>query len=155
MEPVNMNKVIEDALRVLHNQIKHQKIAIDKKYDSDLPDVKGNFANLGQVFINIIQNALQSFSAGEGAIVLYTTYHQDTDQVIVECRDNGVGIPTEHLQDIFKPFYTSKAPGQGTGLGLYICHEIVRRHGGHIAVTSEAGKGSVFRVELPCKRSES
>lgn len=154
VEPVNINKVIEDALRVLNNHIKHQGVVIEKRYASDLPDVEGNFANLGQVFINMIQNALQSFPEGAGTITLSTAYRQDTDQVFAECRDSGVGIPAEHLQHIFKPFFTSKAPGRGTGLGLYICHEIAIRHGGRIAVTSELGEGSVFRVELPCKRSK-
>jgi two-component system NtrC family sensor kinase len=72
--------------------------------------------------------------------------------VVIECRDTGKGISDNHLQNIFKPFYTTKEVGKGTGLGLYISHEIVKRHGGHIHVESEEGTGSVFSIELPCKQ---
>jgi len=71
--------------------------------------------------------------------------------VVIECRDSGKGISDNQLQNIFKPFYTTKEVGKGTGLGLYISHEIVKRHGGLIHVESEEGKGSVFSIELPCK----
>jgi two-component system NtrC family sensor kinase len=66
-----------------------------------------------------------------------------------------VGIPAAALKDIFKPFFTTKTVGQGTGLGLYLSHEIIRRHGGQIRVASEEGRGTVVTVELPCRRRES
>jgi two-component system NtrC family sensor kinase len=75
--------------------------------------------------------------------------------VIVEIGDTGLGIPEAHLKDIFKPFYTTKEVGQGTGLGLYISHEIIKRHGGTIQVHSEPGQGTVVTIELPCHRRES
>jgi len=154
VEPVNLNAVMEDALRVLHNQYRHLKITMDKWYDPDLPNIEGNFANLGQVFINIITNALQSLPEEEGTITLSTSYDAGHNSVIAECRDTGTGISAEHLKDIFKPFFTTKTTGRGTGLGLYICHEIIRRHGGNITVTSKPGEGSTFKIELPCTRRE-
>jgi two-component system NtrC family sensor kinase len=152
VEPVNINIAIDDALRVLHNQYKYLKVEIEKQYDDDLPFVKGNFANLGQVFINVIKNAIESLPGGEGRITLSTHYKKDTHTVLIECRDTGDGIPGEHLKNIFKPFFTTKAVGKGTGLGLYISHEIVRRHGGDIFVKSETGKGTVISIELPRKK---
>ena len=154
VEPVDINVAIDDALRVLHNQFKTLPISIEKDYEEALPPVEGNFANLGQVFINIIKNALQSLPEGKGVINLKTYYRSETDSVFFECRDTGEGIPTAYIKDIFKPFYTSKPTGKGTGLGLYISHEIIQRHGGDISVSTEPGKGSVFVIELPCKRRE-
>jgi two-component system NtrC family sensor kinase len=154
VEPVNINVAIDDALRVLHNQLKTLPVSIEKNYEEALPPVEGNFANLGQVFINIIKNALQALEEGKGVISLKTSYRRETDSVFFECRDTGEGIPAAHLKDIFKPFYTSKPLGKGTGLGLYISHEIIKRHGGDISVSTEPGKGSVFVIELPCKRGE-
>lgn len=154
VEPVNINVAVDDALRVLHNQFKTLPITIEKNYEEALPPVEGNFANLGQVFINVIKNALQSLADGKGVISLRTRYQKEADSVFFECRDTGEGIPAKHLKDIFKPFYTSKPIGKGTGLGLYISHEIIKRHGGDISVATEPGKGSVFVVELPCKRRE-
>ncbi|MFH2119015.1 MAG: ATP-binding protein [Pseudomonadota bacterium] len=153
VEAVDMNRAVDDALRVLHNQYKNLPVEIVKAYDDALPAVEGNFANLGQVLINIIRNALQALTEGKGRITL-TTRQPSADIVAVECRDTGIGIPAAYLKDIFKPFFTTKAVGRGTGLGLYLSHEIIRRHGGQIRVESAEGKGTVLTVELPCKRRE-
>jgi len=126
---------------------------IVKEYDDTLPTVEGNFANLGQVLINIIRNALQALPEGKGQITL-TTWQPSDDVVAVECRDTGIGIPEASLKDIFKPFFTTKTVGKGTGLGLYLSHEIIRRHNGQIHVTSEEGRGTVVTVELPYRRRE-
>lgn len=153
VEAVDMNRAVDDALRVLHNQYKNLPVEIVKAYDDALPAVEGNFANLGQVLINIIRNALQALPEGKGRITL-TTRQQPPDTVIIECRDTGIGIPAASLKDIFKPFFTTKAVGRGTGLGLYLSHEIIRRNGGQIRVASEEGNGTVVTVELPCRRRE-
>jgi two-component system NtrC family sensor kinase len=153
-EPVEMNRTVDDALRVLKNQYKDLPVIIEKSYE-DIPTVEGNFANLGQVLINIIRNALQALPEGNGCISLKTSYCEAKDTVVIECRDTGRGIPVDSLKDIFKPFFTTKAAGRGTGLGLYICHEIIRRHGGQIRVASQEGRGTAVTVELPCKRRES
>jgi two-component system NtrC family sensor kinase len=152
VEPVNMNTVIDDALKVLFNQYKNLPVRIEKNYAEDMPPVEGNFANLGQVMINIIQNALQALPEGGGEIALTTTCQKETDTVSITCSDDGSGIPKDVIGDIFKPFFTTKGVGRGTGLGLYISHEIIRRHGGRIDIGSESGKGTVVRIELPCKR---
>jgi two-component system NtrC family sensor kinase len=152
-EDVDMNAVIDDALRVLYNQYKGLDIAVEKKYDPALPMLKGNFANLGQVFINIINNAIQALPAWGGKITLATSYDREKDCVVAECRDEGSGIPADMVKDIFKPFFTTKEAGKGTGLGLYISHQIIMKHRGDIRVRSEVGKGTSFTIELPCKRS--
>jgi two-component system NtrC family sensor kinase len=153
VEAVEMNRTIDDALRVLYNQYKNLPVEIEKEY-GDLPAVEGNFANLGQVLINIIRNSLQALPEGKGRISVKTSYRAETDTVVIECRDTGVGIPAACLKDIFKPFFTTKTKGRGTGLGLYICHEIIRRHGGEIRVASQEGRGTTVSVALPCRRRE-
>ena len=154
VEPVNMNTILDDSLRVLYNQYKYANIEIERNYDENLPDIEGNFANLGQVFINIIKNALQVLPDEGGRINLMTKHLKKTDSVVIECQDTGRGIPEDVIGDIFKPFFTTKKPGEGTGLGLYIAYEVVKRHDGDMYVRSNVGEGSVFTVELPCKRRE-
>jgi two-component system NtrC family sensor kinase len=153
VEPVDMNRAVDDALLVLYNQYKNLDVEIKRDYE-DLPAVEGNYANLGQVLINILRNALQALPEGKGEIFLRTRYRAAADSVVIVCRDTGRGIPAASLKDIFKPFFTTKVVGRGTGLGLYISHEIIRRHGGQIHAESEEGKGTVVTVELPCKRRD-
>ena len=151
VEDVDIKTIIEDALKVLHDQYKYSEVVIEKDYEENLPRVNGNFANLGQVFLNIIKNALQALPDGKGTIFLKTRYIKETNSVMVECRDTGIGIPTEVINDIFKPFFTTKDVGSGTGLGLYISHEIIKKHEGLISVSSKLGKGTIFTIDLPAK----
>ena len=91
--PIHINAAIDDALRVLHNQYKYLDVNIERQYAEQLPDVQGNFANLGQGFINVIKNAIQSLPEGKGIIILKTSYDQKADRVIITCGDTGSGIP--------------------------------------------------------------
>ena len=151
-EEVNMNAVIDDALQVLYNQYKSLDVEIEKKYDPGLPPIMGNFSNLGQVLINIIKNALQALPDGRGKITLSTSHRQKTKTVVVECRDTGIGIPPEMMKDIYKPFFTSKEVGKGTGLGLYVSHEIIKKHKGEIRIDSREGAGTTVTILLPYER---
>ncbi|HEY5496730.1 MAG TPA: ATP-binding protein, partial [Syntrophales bacterium] len=89
---------------------------------------------------------------GRGKLSFFTSVQLDNKSIVVECRDNGIGIPPEIMKDIFKPFFTTKEVGKGVGLGLYISHEIIKKHAGEIRVSSEVGTGTTFTIELPCKR---
>ena len=146
-EEIDLNEVVRDALRVLYNQYKQYEVNIAEDYAEGLPVIQGNFAQLGQVALNLVQNAVEAIGQGEGRIYLRTWL--DSGEVVFECRDSGPGMPEDVRQDVFKPFFTTKAPGEGTGLGLYVCHQIVAKHGGHIEVESQPGQGTVFRVLLP------
>jgi two-component system NtrC family sensor kinase len=148
-EPVAVSDVCKDALKVLHNQYKRTGIEIIEAYEDSLPEIRGNFANLGQVCLNIIGNAIQAVDSRQGKIVLKTRYDEQRLMVVFECEDNGPGISKEAMKDIFKPFFTTKEVGKGTGLGLYISHEIVRRHNGNIFAENNPQGGATFRVELP------
>ena len=154
VETVDIHHVIGDALRILHNCYKNREIEMILDFAEDLPAVEGNFANLGQVFLNIIRNAVEALPERGGTITLTTRHERETGRISVICGDTGQGIDDDIISEIFNPFFTTKAPGKGTGLGLYISHEIVKRHGGNIHVRNEAGRGAVVTVELPCKRGE-
>jgi len=148
-EGVNLNAVLRDALRVLNNQYKNYDIDIVEEYADDLPEVQGNFANLGQVAINIIKNALQAAMVTSGSVFLTTRHDKGSNWVEFECRDTGPGIPVAARGDIFKPFFTTKEVGKGTGLGLYICHEIVEKHGGTISLEDADVNNVRFVIRLP------
>jgi two-component system NtrC family sensor kinase len=148
-ESVALNGVIKDALRVLYNQYKYTDLNIVESYARDLPDIRGNFANLGQVALNIIQNAIQAVLDIKGTIFLSTHFDADKRQAVFTCKDTGPGIPKPIRQDIFKPFFTTKVVGKGTGLGLYICHEIVAKHGGTLKLDDDGSAGAAFEVRLP------
>ncbi len=148
-EKVGMNLVIKDALKILSNKLKNSKVAITENYDGNLPDIKGNFANLGQVALNIILNAFQAVDSNSGKIIISTHFDEMQNQVVFECADNGPGISESIRRDIFKPFYTTKDVGKGTGLGLYMCHEIIAKHKGSITLESAEPGGAKFVVRLP------
>ncbi|MBW2368195.1 MAG: GAF domain-containing protein [Deltaproteobacteria bacterium] len=148
-EQVDLNDVIRDAHRILKNQHWNVSIRIEEHFNRNMPTIKGNFATLGQVVLNIIKNALQAVETRNGRIRLSSRFDIQAQQVVFECEDNGAGISPSHLKDIFKPFFTTKEVGKGTGLGLYICHEIVRKHGGNISVESKVEKGSKFTIRIP------
>ncbi len=152
-EAVNLNVVIQDALKILHNQYKDEDYEIIEYYAHDLPEIRSNFANLGQVVLNIIQNALQASAGTQNRIELATSFNNETNHIVFTCRDSGPGVPTSIRQDIFKPFFTTKDAGRGTGLGLYICHEIITRHGGMLTL-EETAQGACFKVSLPVRRGE-
>jgi two-component system NtrC family sensor kinase len=148
-ESVNISGVVRDALKVLQGYIKQQDITVIRQIKANLPTIQGNFANLGQVAINIIKNACQAVQPSKGVLHISTQYLPDSDKLVFACRDNGAGISESIQKDIYKPFFTTKSVGHGTGLGLYICHEIIQRHQGTIVYESTQGKGTLFRVYLP------
>ncbi|MBN1827680.1 MAG: GAF domain-containing protein [Deltaproteobacteria bacterium] len=147
-ETVYPSELIEDALRVLHNQRNSPEMEIVQNFADDLPPIRGNFSSLGQVFINVIRNAIQALPGGAGRIVITGETLKKQKKIRINVSDTGPGIPPAVLKDIFKPFFTTKAPGKGTGLGLYIAHEIVRRHGGIITVKSPKEGGTTVSIEL-------
>jgi signal transduction histidine kinase len=148
-ELVDVNEVAQDALRILDVQIRQNNIEIEKNFQCPLPSIQGNFAHLGQVAINIIQNAYQSMQGRHGRVMLSTRYRGDINQIVFSCQDRGPGINPSIQKDIFKPFFTTKPVGQGNGLGLYISHEIVRKHQGRIVQENSLEGGALFEVYLP------
>jgi nitrogen-specific signal transduction histidine kinase len=152
--PLDIHRVLDSALRMAANEIRHRARLV-RQY-GDVPEVEGNEARLGQLFINLIINAAQAIQEGRADAneIRLVTRRGDGNSVVVEVHDTGSGIPPEALKQIFDAFYTTKPVGIGTGLGLAICHRIVTMHNGSIAVESEVGHGTVFRTTLPAARGE-
>ena len=150
--PVDLTAVIESALRVAQNQIRHRaRLAVERE---QLPPLEGNAQRLEQVFLNLLVNATQALPDGRPDNEIRVRLHRaGEDQVVVEVRDNGPGIAPEVLPRIFDPFFTTKNVGVGMGLGLSICHGIVTDHGGSMTVDPQLpGGGACFRVTLPVRK---
>jgi signal transduction histidine kinase len=147
--PLQVGDVLEATLGMMENELRHSARLV-KELES-VPDVVANRARLGQVFLNLLLNAVQALpeEQSERNEIRVVVRSPGPGRVVVEVHDNGVGIP-QHLHGrIFEPFFTTKPVGVGTGLGLAICHGIVTSLRGALSVESTAGHGSVFRVELP------
>lgn len=113
-----------------------------------------DFQQIQEVFLNIILNAEQVMTEAEGRGKLGIKTQQMKDCIRVSFTDDGPGVPAEHLDMVFDPFFTTRGERGGTGLGLSICHGIVTEHGGRVYVRSKPGKGTTFFVELPLTTEE-
>ncbi len=140
----NINGVLDSVISVVWSAIKYN-VNLKKEY-GDLPLVRCNAQQLGQVFLNLLVNASQAMD-GRGSITLRT--YLSGQFVKVDVIDTGPGIPEEVKARIFEPFFTTKGADKGTGLGLSISHDIVKKHNGTFEVESEIGKGTRFTVSLP------
>lgn len=150
----NIHEGIDNTLLILNHRLK-RKVEVIKQYDN-LPLIECYPAQLNQVFMNIINNAIDavieqdSLSSKQIVIRTETTGY---NQIQVRIQDNGVGIQPEIQSKLFDPFFTTKSIGQGTGLGLYISYQIIEKHHGQIEVSSEPGKGTEFKIILPLQLS--
>lgn len=143
---------INESIKTTLNLVKHHvKDRIDMKVElKDMPKTWCNPQQLSQVFLNILNNAIQSI---EGMGQISVTSAMKSGQLIIKIKDTGKGIPQDNLTRIFDPFFTTKDVGQGTGLGLAISYRIVEEHGGKIEVKSREQKGTTFKVILPIHQS--
>jgi len=153
MEPtqdmVDVNRILAETITFLENEAHHRDIKIAIEYGEKLPPVTTDAAQLQQVFLNIIDNAIDAVGKG-GAITVKTGYNSEQNRnIVVEVADNGPGIPKEVLGRIFDPFFSTKSTQEGTGLGLSISYSIMEKLGGRITVASEAGKGTTFTMYVP------
>jgi signal transduction histidine kinase len=172
LKPVDANQLVQDLLALIGPVLSRKQVIVSTAFDHNLPAVAGDAAQLQQVVLNCLVNALDAMPNG-GTIRLATQcttsaepegswdrqrspmiagqqLSQASDRdVVISIADTGVGIPPEDLDRIFEPFFTTKALGKGTGLGLSICRRIVNAHGGSIQVESRVRAGTTFRIMLP------
>jgi signal transduction histidine kinase len=146
---VNLNSVVEETLSLVAHPLKTARVSVMKNFSAALPPVMGSPNRLQQVFLNLFMNARDAMPSG-GMMEIRTAAFNGS--VEVEVTDTGVGIPQEQLTRIFDPFYTTKAVGRGTGLGLSVSYGIIKEHAGTIDVRSAPGKGTSFRLEFPVAR---
>ncbi|MEA5601772.1 GAF domain-containing protein [Nostoc sp. UHCC 0252] len=164
IKPVDIHEGIDSALLILQHRLQPQTnyfaIEVVKQY-GELPPVVCYAAQINQVFMNILNNAIDALenSQKSGKIIdnpkiLIRTEVLEGNTILICIADNGCGIPETMRSRIFEPFFTTKQPGQGTGLGLSISYQIiVEKHGGNIKCVSEPGKGCEFWIEIPIKRT--
>jgi PAS domain S-box-containing protein len=150
---IDVNKVILDTLALMEHQFKTSQIRVEDELSSHLPAIQGNAGRLQQVFLNLFLNAKDAMANG-GTLKIST---MNGDAVSVVVADTGTGIPQEHIQRIYDPFFTTKAAPQegqrkGTGLGLSVTYGIIQEHAGKIRVESRPGEGTSFYLDFPLTR---
>ncbi len=153
MEEVAVGDVLGAALEMLQGRLRRSGIELEIDVPDDLPKLRCVAAQIGQVVLNLMVNALQAIETSErpdgigGRLRIGS--RSTAEHHAIEVQDNGPGIPEEDLPRLFDPFFTTKPVGEGTGLGLSISHGIVAGHGGRIEVDSQVGHGTCFRILLP------
>ena len=148
VQSTDLHAVIDRCLLLVRHQLELAGIQLQLKLAEDLPRVSCDPAQMEQVFLALIMNAIDAMPRG-GNLWLETRLSKDGTEIEIQVRDDGVGISPDVLPQIFEPFLTTKESGHGVGLGLAISRGIVERHNGHIEVESELGRGTTFTVTLP------
>ncbi len=153
--PVELPKVLQASRDLLQYKLKKAaNVRVDVEFPELLPRVMGNFQQLQQIFVNLINNACDAMAGGEREKRIRVGAREEKGQVTVEVADTGPGVPEAARDRLFEAFFTTKAEGRGTGLGLPVCRQIVEDHGGRIGFTSEIGKGTTFRFTLPAAKED-
>ncbi|MBW1707178.1 MAG: two-component sensor histidine kinase [Deltaproteobacteria bacterium] len=146
LEDVDINSTIKQTIALLNNYARNNNIKIPTDLEPDIPVIASDQSQLQQVFLNLINNAIDAIG-NDGVIEVKS---RCTDSLIkVGIKDNGPGIPEDKQKKVFDPFFTTKEVGKGTGLGLWVSYDIIKKMGGTMSLVSEVGKGTTFTVELP------
>jgi len=150
-ESGNVNDSIEAAINLVSYQFANANIEVESRLTKNLPPTKASWEHLQSVWLNLLINARDALQdiKKERKIEIRTNLDSTGTNIVVLVRDNGEGMNPAELSRIFEPFYTTKAPGQGTGLGLATTHRIIEQHGGQIEVTSAIDEGTTFIIHLP------
>jgi PAS domain S-box-containing protein len=153
IKEININEPIEDSLMLLNEQLRVHNIRVNKSLSQELPKTEGDPNQLQQAFLNIITNAKDAIDSlnkpDGGEITIKSCLSQDKSSIEIIFQDTGCGISKENLNNLFSPFFTTKGPDRGMGLGLAICYRIIESHKGRIEVESRVGKGTTFKILLP------
>ena len=153
MKPVAMQEFLPEMVRMIEQKALVENVRIIQKIDSELPPLMSDPNQLQQVFLNLLNNAIHALKDKDSAEIRIGVFHEN-EFINVSIADNGCGITPENMERIFLPFFTTKPPGQGTGLGLSTVYGIVKGLGGEITVTSELNAGTVFNMHLPLRSAE-
>ncbi|GBE05840.1 sporulation kinase E [bacterium BMS3Abin10] len=153
MKELNVNEPIEDSLTLLSEQLKIHNIRVKKSLTEGLPMILGDPNQLEQVFLNFVTNARDAIDGLKnpdgGEIIIKTFPSDDRQNVEIVFGDTGGGVPEKDQEHIFNPFFTTKSPNGGMGLGLSIVYRIIEDHKGTITVDNQPGKGVTFKITLP------
>ena len=150
VQRVDVRRGLEQTLIILRHRL--GEVEVVREFAADVPEVEVFGSELNQVWTNLVENAIDAME-GRGRITIRAEQDPDADGLRVTICDTGPGIPDDVRQRLFEPFYTTKPPGKGTGLGLHIAHTVVARHGGRIEVDSTP-RGTCFAVSLPARHPD-
>jgi C4-dicarboxylate-specific signal transduction histidine kinase len=145
--PTDINQLIRTVLSIVRVELQNHDVELQAQLNDHLPNVKGDKVQLQQVVLNLVMNGIEAMHSVRHRVLKVQTDQTDPGMVHVAIEDTGTGIDPSHLDQIFKPLFTTK--GTGTGMGLAICHSIVESHGGRIWASQAANGGSIFQLELP------
>ena len=148
-KPVSINELIEKTIEIVKYEFELHNIEIITKLSTDVRSAMIDPDQIQQVFLNILTNARQAIQESGRSGRIYVTTEMESGIALIRFRDNGVGIPVEHLKKVFNPFFTTKPVGQGTGLGLSLSYGIIREHQGTITAQSQTGEGATILIQLP------
>ena len=148
---ISVNELLKEIVYLSSQRTKYGNIEIQTKLAEGLPPISASETEMQQVFLNLVNNAIDAMEKTGGTIWLVSKRVED--EIVVEVADNGPGIAKANLSRIFDPFYTTKPVGKGTGLGLSICYGIIKKIGGDIEAHSVKGEGSTFKVHIPSSRN--
>jgi len=147
IEPHDIHDILDEVLDViLGNELAISNVVVTRQYDRRIPDIATDRNQLVQVFVNLVKNAIDAMTGG-GRLSIVTVLRDG--RVAVAIKDTGCGMRPDQLENVFMPFFTTKDPGCGTGLGLSVSYSIIQNFGGAFYVDSTPGEGSTFIVELP------
>ncbi|MEE9259464.1 MAG: ATP-binding protein, partial [Nitrospinaceae bacterium] len=153
-EWMDVHEAIEDMVALMNKQFMERNIRLVKEFAPDLPHIVAVPDQFKQVILNILQNAEEAIPDRGGTVTLITSVLEDNVQI--QIKDTGTGIPKDTMKNIFDPFFTAKPAVKGTGLGLSVSYGIVKKHGGEIMVDSQLpGRGTTFTIFLPIKQETS
>jgi len=147
IETTDLNDLIQKVTRLLEYKIKQKNISLILSLGDELPKFRADSQLIQEVIMNLLMNSLDAVT--DGGIIKVDSRLSENKKLVFSVTDNGAGIAPDELQNIFDPFYTTKEPGVGTGLGLSVCLGIVEQHGGKISVESRPGIETKFTVILP------
>ncbi len=147
-QDTDLHALLDQSVESVRHQLTFAELEIVRNYDPRVRIIQADPAQLQQVFVNLLNNAAEAMEE-PGTITITTRWLNG--QVEISIADTGCGIPEEHMDKLFTPFFTTKPPGKGTGLGLSIVYGIVKMHRGQITVQSEVGKGTTFTILLPTR----
>jgi two-component system NtrC family sensor kinase len=146
-QQINIDQLMTELVDLTTQRTKYSNVKVSVQALDVLPEITASSTELQQIFLNLLNNAIDAAASSGGTVTITTRLEHNT--IIVAVSDTGPGIPQSNLDRIFDPFFTTKPVGKGTGLGLSICYGIVKKMGGNIVVSSEVGSGTTFSVSLP------
>jgi two-component system, NtrC family, sensor kinase len=158
-EPTDINALADEFLRLSYNGLRAKDKAFNTNFTSNFDESIGRIEvvpqDIGRVLLNLYTNAFYAVSKkkkqGNGAFepLVSVTTKRVGNKVEISVKDNGIGIPQKILDKIFQPFFTTKPPGEGTGLGLSLSYDIIKAHGGELKVETKEGEFAEFIIQLP------